>query len=290
MKFPFQNVALIGKHGMPEIADPLLRLASFLNAKGLNVVVDSLTAENIKDSPYPVLTLDEMGNSIDIAIVLGGDGTMLNIARTLSLWHVPLVGVNQGRLGFLTDLTLDNMQESIGEMLDGKYIVEQRLLLAAQVFRNDVEEYSGRAFNEVVVHRNNISSMIEFEVRVDGEYLYNQRADGLIVATPTGSTAYAMSAGGPILHPSLDVLELVPISPHSLSNRPIVVKSSSVLEILVHRTDDIHVRFDSHTSYNLQLHDKIVVTRHPASVCLLHPVGHSYYNTLREKLLWNQTL
>jgi len=290
MKFPFQNVALIGKHGMPEIADPLLRLASFLTAKGLNVVVDSLTAENIKDSPYPVLTLDEMGNSIDIAIVLGGDGTMLNIARTLSLWHVPLVGVNQGRLGFLTDLTLDNMQESIGEMLDGKYIVEQRLLLAAQVFRNDVEEYSGRAFNEVVVHRNNISSMIEFEVRVDGEYLYNQRADGLIVATPTGSTAYAMSAGGPILHPSLDVLELVPISPHSLSNRPIVVKSSSVLEILVHRTDDIHVRFDSHTSYNLQLHDKIVVTRHPASVCLLHPVGHSYYNTLREKLLWNQTL
>ena len=290
MKFPFQNVALIGKHGMPEIAGPLLRLASFLTAKGLNVVVDSLTAENLKDSPYQVLTLDEMGNSIDLAIVLGGDGTMLNIARTLSLWHVPLVGVNQGRLGFLTDLTLDNMQERIEEILDGKYIVEQRLLLAAQVLRNDVEVYSGRAFNEVVVHRNNISSMIEFEVRVDGEYLYNQRADGLIVATPTGSTAYAMSAGGPILHPSLDVLELVPISPHSLSNRPIVVKSSSVLEILVHRTNDIHVRFDSHTSYNLQLHDKIIVTRHPASVCLLHPVGHSYYNTLREKLLWNQTL
>jgi len=290
MKFPFQNVALIGKHGMPEIAGPLLRLASFLTNKGLSVVVDSLTAENIKDSPYPVLTLDEMGNSIDLAIVLGGDGTMLNIARTLSLWHVPLVGVNQGRLGFLTDLTLENMQGCIGEMLDGKYIVEKRLLLAAQVLRNDVEVYSGRAFNEVVVHRNNISSMIEFEVRVDGEYLYNQRADGLIVSTPTGSTAYGMSAGGPILHPGLDVIELVPISPHSLSNRPIVVKSSSVLEILVHRTDDVHVRFDSHTSYNLQLHDKIVVTRHPASVWLLHPVGHSYYNTLREKLLWNQTL
>ena len=290
MKFPFQNVALIGKHGAQEITGPLLRLASFLTAKGLNVVVDSLTAENIKESPYQVMTLDEMGNSIDLAIVLGGDGTMLNIARTLSLWHVPLVGVNQGRLGFLTDLTLDNMQERIGEMLDSKYIIEKRLLLAAQVLRNDAEVYSGRAFNEVVVHRNNISSMIEFEVRIDGEYLYNQRADGLIVATPTGSTAYAMSAGGPILHPSLDVLELVPISPHSLSNRPIVVKSSSVLEILVHRTDDVHVRFDSHTSYNLQLHDKIIVTRHPAFVSLLHPVGHSYYNTLREKLLWNQTL
>ncbi|MDH4235269.1 MAG: NAD kinase, partial [Gallionella sp.] len=144
--------------------------------------------------------------------------------------------------------------------------------------------------NEVVVHRNNISSMIEFEVRVDGEYLYNQRADGLIVATPTGSTAYAMSAGGPILHPSLDVLELVPISPHTLSNRPIVVKSTSVLEILCHRTGDTHLRLDSHTSFDLELHDKIMVTRHPDAACLLHPEGHSYYHTLREKLLWNQML
>jgi NAD+ kinase len=215
---------------------------------------------------------------------------MLNIARTLSPCNIPLVGVNQGRLGFLTDLTLDNMQDSIAAMLDGKFVTEQRLLISARVLRDDVEVFSGSAFNEVVVHRNNISSMIEFEVRVDGEYLYNQRADGLIVATPTGSTAYAMSAGGPILHPSLDVLELVPICPHTLSNRPIVVKSSSVLEILMHRTSDIRVRFDSHTSYDLQLHDKIIVTRHPEAACLLHPVGHSYYNTLREKLLWNQTL
>ena len=182
------------------------------------------------------------------------------------------------------------MQDTIAAMLDGKFVTEQRLLLAARVLRNDVEVYSGRAFNEVVVHRNNTSSMIEFEVRIDGEYLYNQRADGLIVSTPTGSTAYAMSAGGPILHPSLDVLELVPISPHTLSNRPIVVKGSSELEILVHRTGDIQVRFDSHTSYDLQLHDKIIVTRHPETACLLHPAGHSYYHTLREKLLWNQTL
>jgi NAD+ kinase len=290
MKFPFQNIALIGKHNAPEIAGPLLRLAEFLSAKGLTVVVDSLTAEYLKQHPYAEMTLDQMCKTVDLAIVMGGDGTMLNIARTLSLCQVPLVGVNQGRLGFLTDLTLDNMQESIAAMLEGKFITEQRLLLAARVMRNEVEVYSGRAFNEVVVHRNNTSSMIEFEVRIDGEYLYNQRADGLIVATPTGSTAYAMSAGGPILHPSLDVIELVPISPHTLSNRPIVVKSSSVLEILVHRTGDIQVRFDSHTSYDIKLHDKIIVTRHPDSVCLLHPVGHSYYHTLREKLLWNQML
>jgi NAD+ kinase len=290
MKFPFMNIALIGKHKAPEIAAPLLRLAAFLTSRGLTVAVDSLTAEHLKDSPYPTMNLAEIGHAMDLAIVLGGDGTMLNIARTLSPCNIPLVGVNQGRLGFLTDLTLDNMQDSIAAMLEGKFVTEQRLLISGKVLRDDAEVFSGSAFNEVVVHRNNISSMIEFEVRVDGEYIYNQRADGLIVATPTGSTAYAMSAGGPILHPSLDVLELVPICPHTLSNRPIVVKGSSVLEILMHRTGNIRVRFDSHTSYDLQLHDKLIVKRHPEAACLLHPVGHSYYHTLREKLLWNQTL
>ena len=290
MKFPFQNVALIGKHKAPEIAGPLLRLAAFLSSRGLNVVVDSLTAEQIESSSYPAMNLNEMAHAVDLAVVIGGDGTMLNIARTLSPYQVPLVGVNQGRLGFLTDLTLENMQDTMAAMLEGKFVTEQRLLLSARVLRGDVEVFSGLAFNEVVVHRNHTSSMVEFEVRIDGEYLYNQRADGLIVATPTGSTAYAMSAGGPILHPSLDVIELVPVCPHTLSNRPIVVKSSSVLEILMHRTGDIRVRFDSHTSYDLELHDKIIVTRHPEPACLLHPVGHSYYHTLREKLLWNQTL
>jgi NAD+ kinase len=290
MKFPFRNVALIGKHNAPEIAEPLSRLGSFLLSRGLTVVVDSLTAEYLKGSPFQAMSLVDIGRAVDLAIVMGGDGTMLNIARTLSLHRIPMVGVNQGRLGFLTDLTLNNMLDTIATMLEGKFVTEERLLLAARVLRNDVEVYSGRAFNEVVVHRNNTSSMIEFEVRIDGEYLYNQRSDGLIVATPTGSTAYAMSAGGPIIHPGLDVLGLVPICPHTLSNRPIVVKGSSELEILVHRTGDIQVRFDGHTGYDLQLHDKIIVTRHPETVCLLHPAGHDYYNTLREKLLWNQMI
>ncbi len=290
MKFPFQNVALIGKHKAPEIAGPLLRLADFLASRGLTVVLDSLTAEHVKDSRFRAMSLEEIGHVVDLAIVLGGDGTMLNIARTLSPCKVPLAGVNQGRLGFLTALSLENMQESIAAMLDGKFVTEQRLLLSAQILRGDAEVFSGMAFNEVVVHRSNISSMIEFEVRIDGEYLYNQRADGLIVSTPTGSTAYAMSAGGPILHPSLDVIELVPICPHTLSNRPIVVKGSSVMEILPHRTGDLRARFDSHTSYDMQLNDKIIVARYPDTACLLHPVGHSYYHTLREKLLWNQTL
>ncbi len=290
MKFPFQNVALIGKHKSPEMAGPLLRLAAFLTSRGLSVAVDNLTAEHLSDNPYPVMALDEMAGTMDLVVVIGGDGTMLNIARTFAPHRVPMVGVNQGRLGFLTDLTLDNMQDTIAAMLEGKFVTEQRLLLTASVVRDDKEIFSGLAFNEVVVHRSTISSMVEFEVRIDGEYLYNQRADGLIISTPTGSTAYALSAGGPIIHPGLDVLELVPVCPHTLSNRPLVVKSTAVLELLMHRTGDIRVRYDSHTHYDLQLHDKLVVTRYPEPACLLHPVGHSYYHTLREKLLWNQTL
>ncbi|TNC98435.1 MAG: NAD+ kinase [Gallionellaceae bacterium] len=290
MKFPFQTVAIIGKQKTADVAAPMLLLGDFLAARGVRVVVDGLSAEHIKGHSFTALSLEEIARTVDLAVVIGGDGTLLNIARTLAPHGVPIVGVNKGRLGFLTDLTMGTMLGGIGDMLDGRFVTEQRLLLTATVMRDGVEIYSGLAFNEVVVHRSNISSMVEFEVRIDGEYLYNQRADGLIISTPTGSTAYAMSAGGSILHPSLDVLQLVPVCPHSLSNRPIVVKGTSVLELLMHRSGDICVRYDSHTNYDLQLHDKLIVTRFEKPACLLHPEGHSYYHTLREKLLWNQTL
>ncbi|MBI5436171.1 MAG: NAD kinase [Nitrosomonadales bacterium] len=290
MKFPFKTVALIGKYKTPEITGPLLRLAAFLSGKGVAVVVDSLTAGHIEQHDYREMPLNEMDGTVDLAIVLGGDGTMLNIACTLAPFDIPLVGVNQGRLGFLTDISLDTMQQTIAAMLEGKFVTEQRLLLSTRILRDGAEVFNALALNEVVVHRGNASSMIEFEVRIDGEYLYNQRADGLIVATPTGSTAYALSAGGPILHPSLDIIELVPVCPHTLSNRPIMVKSESLIEILMHRTSTVRVRFDSHTYFDLQGNDKLEVTRYPAPACLLHPVGHSYYHTLREKLLWNKTL
>lgn len=290
MEHSFKTIALIGKYKTPTIAEPLLRLASFLTAKGVTVVVDKLTAEHLKQHSYRVLTLEEMGGVVELAVVLGGDGTMLNIARTLVKFNIPLVGVNQGRLGFLTDLSLDSMQQSIEAMLKGEYITEQRMLLGTRVLRNAQRVFSSLALNEVVVHRSNVSSMIEFEVRINGEYLYTQRADGLIVSTPTGSTAYALSAGGAIVHPSLDVMSLVPVCPHTLSNRPIVVGGESEIEILMHRTEDVRVRFDSHTHFDLNLHDTLRVTRYPQPLCLLHPVGHSYYHTLREKLLWNKPL
>ena len=290
MERSFKSIALIGKYKTPAIAEPLLRLASFLTTRGVTVVVDKLTAEHLKQHPYRVMALEEMGGVVDLAIVLGGDGTMLNIARTLAPAKIPLVGVNQGRLGFLTDLSLDSMQQSIESMLKGEFVTEKRMLLGTRVMRKGERVFKSLALNEVVVHRSYVSSMIEFEVRINGEYLYTQRADGLIVATPTGSTAYALSAGGAIVHPSLDVISLVPVCPHTLSNRPIIVSGDASIEILMHRTDDVRVRFDSHTHFDLQLHDTLMVTRYQEPICLLHPVGHSYYHTLREKLFWNKPL
>ena len=290
MKFPFKIVALVGKFKTPEITEPLLHLAAFLSGKGVTVVVDELTAENLGQHEYRTLELAEMESVVDLAIVLGGDGTMLNVARTLAPFGIPLVGVNRGRLGFLTDLSLETMLQTIAAMLDGEFVTEQRMLLSTRILRGEEEVYNSLAFNEIVVHRDNVSSMIEFEVRINDDYLYNQRADGLIVASPTGSTAYALSAGGPILHPSLDVIELVPVCPHTLSNRPIAVNSESTLEILLTRADDSRVHFDNQRHFDLQTNDWVIVRRTPQTLHLLHPLGHSYYDMLREKLHWGKKL
>lgn len=212
---------------------------------------------------------------------------MLNIARKLAPFPVPLVGINQGRLGFLTDLSIDTMHETLGSILDGQYIEERRMLLYAGVTRDNASAYSAMALNDVAVNRGIGGNMIEFEVRINGEYVYLLRSDGLIVATPTGSTAYALSAGGPILHPSLDLIALVPVSPHTLSNRPIVVGPNAVVEILLHRTAVARVHSDSHSHFDLQENDKVIVQRSPNTVTLLHPSNHSYYRMLREKLGWS---
>jgi NAD+ kinase len=290
MDAQFKNIAVIGKYKSLEIAEPLVKLADFLTSMGLNVVIDNLTGSHLKHHTYKEVSLPEMGEHVDLAIVMGGDGTLLNVARTLAPSGIPLIGVNQGRLGFLTDVSIDTMQRTISNMLRGEYVTEERMLLSAGISREGRHIFDSLAFNDVVIHRGNNSSMIECEVQIDGEYLYNQRADGLIVSTPTGSTAYALSAGGPILHPALDVFELVPVAPHNLSNRPIVLKGDSTLDILMHRAEEARVRFDGHTHFDLQRDDKVTVSRYVEPVRLLHPKGHSYYNTLREKLLWNQPL
>jgi NAD+ kinase len=288
MKTSFKTVALIGKYKSPEIAGPLLKLAKFLEQRRVKVLIDRLTASHIGDSKYPVLLLEELGRKADLAIVIGGDGTMLNIARTLAPYDVPLVGINQGRLGFLTDISVDTMFETIGAILDGKSVTEDRMLLQSEIFSGNERVFEVLAFNDVVVSKGIKGSMVEFEVRIDGEFIYTQRSDGLIVATPTGSTAYALSSGGPIVHPSLSVIALVPVCPHTLSNRPIVISSDCTVEITIRSADDPRAHFDSHSRVDLKEGDRIVVRRYSHTISLLHPVGHSYYAMLREKLNWNR--
>jgi NAD+ kinase len=288
MKTSFKTVALIGKYKSPEIAEPLLKLAKYLEQRQVKVLIDRLTASHIGDSKYPVLLLEELGRKADLAIVIGGDGTMLNIARTLAPYDVPLVGINQGRLGFLTDISVDTMFETIGAILDGQSVTEDRMLLQSEIFSGNERVFEVLAFNDVVVSKGIKGSMVEFEVRIDGEFIYTQRSDGLIVATPTGSTAYALSSGGPIVHPSLSVIALVPVCPHTLSNRPIVISSDCTVEITIRSADDPRAHFDSHSRVDLKEGDRIVVRRYSHTISLLHPVGHSYYAMLREKLNWNR--
>ncbi|SOD39871.1 NAD kinase [Nitrosovibrio sp. Nv4] len=287
MNSPFKTIALIGKHRNPDIVTPLLSLGRYLEDRNLEVLLDGLTAATLAETRYPAITMDEIGARADLTIVLGGDGTMLNIARKLAPFDVPLVGINQGRLGFLTDLSIDTMLETLGSILDGKFITERRMLLCVEVARESAITFSALALNDVAVNRGVGGNMIEFEVRINGEYVYSLRSDGLIVATPTGSTAYALSAGGPILHPSLDLIALVPVSPHTLSNRPIVVGPDAAVEILMQRTAVARVHSDSHAHYDVREHDKVVVRRAPHMVTLLHPFNHSYYRMLREKLGWS---
>jgi NAD+ kinase len=286
----FKAICLIGKYKSPDIAEPLLHLAQFLRGRGVRVVVDSITAAHVGHNDIEVLPLDEAGRIADLAIVIGGDGTMLNIARTLVPYEVPLVGVNQGRLGFLTDISVDTMFDTIGAVLEGSFVVEERMLLASEVWRDGQLIFDVKAFNDCSVAKGAEGGLIELEVRIDGQFVYMLRADGLIVSTPTGSTAYALSAGGPILHPSLSAFAVVPVCPHTLSNRPIAIGSDSVVEILMHRCADARVHYDSHSHCKLAAHDRIVVRRYPKTIRLLHPVGHNYYHMLREKLHWSEAL
>lgn len=286
----FKTIALIGKYKNRDITAPLLSLARHLTGQGFNIVLDALTVIEIEKVEFPVLPLNEIGQRADLAIVLGGDGTMLNIARALVDYNVPLVGINQGRLGFLTDLTIDTMQATLSAMLTGQFIVENRMLLAAEVSRETEIVFKELAFNDVVLHRGISSGMIEFEVLIDNEYGYALRSDGLIVATPTGSTAYALSSGGPILHPKLDLMALVPVCPHTLSNRPIVVGGDAVVKIKLHGTTETKIYADSHSWFDLGEQDQIVIRRHPKTIRILHSTHHSYYRMLREKLGWSGIL
>ncbi|CAB3749430.1 NAD kinase [Paraburkholderia solisilvae] len=284
----FKTVALVGRTQTPGIGEPLMQLASCIARRGFEVVFETQIAAEIGATGYPALRPAEIGARADVAVVLGGDGTMLGIGRQLAPYKTPLIGINHGRLGFITDIPISDMQNIVPQMLSGSFEREDRMLLEARIMRAGEPIYQALAFNDVVVNRSGVSGMAELRVSVDGRFMYNQRSDGLIVATPTGSTAYALSSNGPILHPQLEGIVLVPIAPHALSNRPIVLPDQSNVGIQIVSGRDVNVNFDMQSFTSLELNDTIEVRRSRHMVPFLHPVGYSYYATLRKKLHWNE--
>ncbi|WP_047243358.1 NAD kinase [Chromobacterium subtsugae] len=286
----FKHICLVARHSKPGITASLLQLADHLAAGGSTVLIDkeSLSAEEA--GGHALIDRNDMGKLADLCIVLGGDGTMLSIARLLAPYRVPLVGINQGRLGFMTDIPLHEMLTSIDAILHGQFVPEDRILLQASVVREDAEVASALAFNDVVFSRGAVGSMIEFEIFIDNQFVYSQRSDGLIVSTPTGSTAYSLAAGGPILHPTLQAIALVPICPQSLSNRPIAVNDSCEVEFMLTRGLDARVHFDGQLHCDLMEMDRVLIRRYRNPLRILHPEGYNYYDMLRHKLHWGERL
>jgi NAD+ kinase len=282
-------VALAGRHASPALAVPLRELAAFLTARGHEVVLDAETAASAPVPGVPIVPAAQLPQRSDLAIVLGGDGTMLSMARRMAPYAVPLIGINQGRLGFLTDIPLSRMESTLDAMLAGRFIEQQRTLLAVAVARDDGALEETLALNDVVVNRGSLGSMIECAVDIDGRFAYAMRADGIIVATPTGSTAYALSAGGPILAPQLASFLLVPVAPHALTHRPIAISDDAAITITVTRGRDAGVHCDGQAHLTLAEGDRVMLKRAAFRARFLYPEGHDYFAMLREKLHWSAT-
>lgn len=287
----FSTVAIFGRHQDAGMDAPLKAMAKFLQNAGLKVVIEHSTALNTDITEYPSLYIDEMAGTVDLAIVMGGDGTVLGVGRKLSPYNIPILGINHGRLGFITDIPMENAKGAIEALLDGQFNREERTLLQGAVIRNGEVLTEDLAINDIVLNRSGYGGMIEFEVKFDDQLMYNQRADGLIVATPTGSTAYSLSANGPILHPSLHAFLLVPVAPQTLSARPIVVPDAGVLTITLQDISrggyGANIHFDMQSWTNLHVGDQMVVKKAQHKMTFIHPIGYSFFSTLRQKLHWN---
>jgi len=290
MKPIFRRVALIGKYQSSVAASQqvLREIAEFVIAQGCMLTLEADTAANSEIGEHATLDIDGIGRHCDVGLVVGGDGTMLGVGRRLASYGTPLIGINKGRLGFITDIALDSYPAALGSIFAGDYSEDVRPLMHARVLRGKECVFETMALNDVVVNRGSTSGMVELRVEVNGVFVSNQRADGLIVASPTGATAYSLSAGGPLLHPALSGWALVPIAPHTLSNRPIVLADEAEIAIEVVSGRDVSANFDMQSLASLQHGDRIVVRRSDHHVCFLHPPGWSYFATLRKKLRWNE--
>jgi NAD+ kinase len=292
LSISFKTIGLFGKYKDPSVREALNGLAEYLRYRKITVVIGETTAEEIIDSLSDHISPEELKSRMDLAIVIGGDGTMLHVARSLAPHGVPLVGVNMGRLGFLTDIPLVEMYEDVGRILDGEYHTEQRMMLKAEIWSGEELVFEDTAFNDMVIGKGELERLIEFQTYIDGEFVTESRADGMIVATPTGSTAYALSAGGPILHPQLESLILVPICPHTLSMRPIALKDSSVIDLTLVEicARCAHVSMDGQIRYHLEGDEKVRVRRAENTVQLVRTLEHNHYAALRSKLGWGENL
>ncbi|MBT0588069.1 NAD(+) kinase [Alteromonas oceanisediminis] len=288
----YKTVGLIGKSAHEGTQISLAAVIDYLRARDCTVLIEEHIAEEFAGNDIIPCSLVDIGKQADLAIVVGGDGKMIGAARVLARFNVDVVGVNRGNLGFLTDINPDDIQQQLDLIFNGDSVTEQRFLLEVEVFRHEKLKSASSAVNEVVLHHGKVAHMMEFEVYIDDQFVFSQRSDGLIIATPTGSTAYSLSGGGPILMPKLDALTLVPMFPHTLSSRPIVVDANSAVSMRVSKVNssNLQVSCDSHIVLPVLPGDEIRVRKNPDRLSLVHPKGYNYFTVLRNKLGWGSKL
>lgn len=292
----FNTVGIVGRReANAEVADTLAQLVHYLKSKQLQVVLESNAASVLPRHGLPVHTHDELGSQCDLAIVVGGDGSMLTAARALAKNQVPVVGVNRGGLGFLTDISPEELEQQLDEVFAGRYSTESRFLLSMNIRPHETSKQqngSGQALNDIVLSSGQSARMIEFELYIDDHFVYSQRSNGLIVSTPTGSTAYALSGGGPIMHPNLDAIVLVPMFPHTLTARPVVVEGNSRIKIVPGTLHDTYplVSCDGHNSFTVAPGDEVFIRKLDTPLTLIHPIEHDFYESCRSKLGWGSRL
>lgn len=285
----FINIAIIGRRNSAHLIEQVSKLAACLIALGCRVYIDSGIADEQFCPAYRYSQLEDWVGEIDLAISIGGDGTMLSVGRAIVNYGIPVVGVNQGKLGFMTDIAVEEMLDVISTMiLEHKYVEEERSLLSAQVIRNGLVVNQALALNDIVLSRGAIGMMTEFEMSINNEFVQKQKSDGVIFATPTGSTAYSLAAGGPILHPHSKVFAIVPICPQSMSNRPIVISDEAMIELNLISDNMTILHYDGQEYFNLNQYDHVVISKSERPLRLLHPMDYNYYNTLRSKLDWSK--
>ncbi|MDR1529522.1 MAG: NAD(+)/NADH kinase [Burkholderiales bacterium] len=286
-ELPFSRIAIAGRRHTPDLFGPISTLASLLSDRGFQVSLEYETAEMTQISGYTVHSAETLGVNHDLVIVIGGDGTMLSFARRLAPFRVPIVGINRGRFGFLTDIPQTFMEVMVSDIVDGRFLEEKRVMISATVSRDTEAMLTEiHAVNEIVIGRNSCGQIADFSISINDAYAYSLRADAIIVTTPTGSTAYALSAGGPIIAPGLPAFAIVPVAPYGLTHRPIVLPNTIDVQITVERGHDVSLHGDSHMRVALQEGEKVVLKRSPYHMYLLHPERYDYFSMLRQKLQW----